>query len=54
MPKEKSQLQKFRETARALECDQSEEAFNATLKKVVQPNPKPEGTKNEKGKRTGQ
>jgi hypothetical protein len=35
----KSQAQKFRETARALEADQSETAFNAALKKVAKAPP---------------
>ena len=33
--KQKSQVSKFRETARALGADQSESAFNAALKKVA-------------------
>jgi hypothetical protein len=37
----KSQVQKFRETARALGADQSETAFNAALKKVAK-SPTPE------------
>jgi len=40
----KSQIQKFRETARALECDESEAAFNRALKKVAKAlNRAPEG-----------
>lgn len=30
-----TQLDKFKETARALECDEDEEAFKAKLRKVV-------------------
>ncbi|MER9128361.1 hypothetical protein [Mesorhizobium sp. M0408] len=33
--KKQSQLQKFKEAARELETDQSEEAFDRVLKKVV-------------------
>jgi hypothetical protein len=37
----KSQVHKFRETARALESDESEKRFNATLKRVAsKPAPK--------------
>ena len=39
--KEKSQVEKFRGAARELETDQSEEAFDRVLKKVVKA--KPEG-----------
>lgn len=44
----KSQIQKFRETARALECDESEEAFDAALKKVAKASPTKESKKNPK------
>lgn len=37
----KSQRERFEETARELECDESEAKFNATLKKIV-PAKKPE------------
>lgn len=32
-----SQLDKFKQTARDLECDESEEAFERKLKKVARP-----------------
>ncbi len=35
MNKEKSQLDKFKEAARAAGCDESEEAFDAKLKALV-------------------
>ena len=35
----KTQIQKFRETARALEADESEERFGATLKKIAKTPP---------------
>jgi hypothetical protein len=35
----KSQVQKFRETARALECNESEAAFDRALKKVAKASP---------------
>lgn len=37
MTKDKSQLDKFKQTARDLECDESEEAFERKLKKVAIP-----------------
>jgi hypothetical protein len=42
MPKPKSQIQKFHETARALECDESEVAFNRALKKIAKTPPTPQ------------
>jgi hypothetical protein len=48
--KEKSQPAKFRAKARELEADESEEAFNAALKRVAKaPAPKP--AKERKAKR---
>lgn len=41
---EKNQIDKFKETARALECDEDEERFKQTLRKVVKA-PKPEKAK---------
>ena len=35
MTKIKPQRERFEETARELECDEDEERFNATLKRVV-------------------
>ena len=35
----KTQRQRFEETARGLECDEDEAKFNAKLKKVVKPKP---------------
>ena len=37
MTAEKSQLDKFKEAARELETDDSEEAFDAKLKEVARP-----------------
>ena len=42
MPKrDKSQIEKFREAARALETDEDEDRFNEALKKIA-PKPKEE------------
>jgi hypothetical protein len=35
MPKEKTQIEKFREAARELEIDQSDAAFERALKKIA-------------------
>jgi hypothetical protein len=44
--KSKSQVAKFRETARALEADESEEKFDVALKKMAKsPPPKPQPKK---------
>jgi hypothetical protein len=40
-----SQIQKFRETARALEANESEEDFNVALKKVAKAPPSREEAK---------
>jgi hypothetical protein len=42
MAKAKTQIQKFRETARALGADLSESRFNASLKSVARHKPSPE------------
>jgi hypothetical protein len=39
MAKAKSQVEKFRETARQLDANESEEDFNAALKKVAKAPP---------------
>jgi hypothetical protein len=39
MSDEKSQIDKFREAARDLETDDSEERFDATLKRIARPAP---------------
>ena len=39
---EKSQRERFEETARQLECDEDEAKFNANLKKIAQAKPKSE------------
>jgi len=44
----KSQIQKFRETARALECNESEAAFDRALKRVAKAPPPPKGSKPKK------
>lgn len=36
------QIDKFRDVARALECDESEECFNAALGQIVRHKPKPD------------
>ena len=38
---EKSQRERFEETARELECDEDEAKFNATLKRIAPAKPKP-------------
>ncbi|MFA5963487.1 MAG: hypothetical protein WC804_05680 [Sphingomonas sp.] len=39
---DRDQSEKFKEAARALECDESEERWDATLKKVAKAKPEPE------------
>ncbi|MGS4886362.1 hypothetical protein [Roseibium sp. MB-4] len=39
MIKEKSQIDKFKEAAKELECDESEEAFDAKLKSIAKSQP---------------
>lgn len=41
--KEQTQSDRFREAARALECDDDEARFDAKLKKVAKAKPKNEG-----------
>jgi hypothetical protein len=36
-PKERPQIEKFREAARELECDESESQFDSTLRDMVKP-----------------
>jgi hypothetical protein len=38
---EKSQLDRFRETARQLECDEDQERFEKKLSKIAKAKPKP-------------
>jgi hypothetical protein len=45
-----SQLKRFVESARALGCDESEERFDAALKKVAAHKP-PRGSETKRGKR---
>jgi hypothetical protein len=45
--KPKTQVQKFRETARKIEADDSEERFNAALKSVAKAPPPAKEPKNE-------
>lgn len=42
---EPSQIDRFREAARALECDDDEARFDAKLKKVAKAKPKDDETK---------
>jgi hypothetical protein len=46
----KSQIQKFRETARALEADESEDRFSATLKAMARHKPSPQAKASAKAK----
>jgi hypothetical protein len=41
----RSQAERFIETARQLECDEDEEAFKAKLKQIAKPTPKDAPTK---------
>jgi hypothetical protein len=41
-PDSRSQLDKFKEAARELECDDDEARFNERVKKLVKVKPKPE------------
>ena len=45
----KTQLERFKEVARDLGCDESEERFNENLKRIAKAKPK-EGEKGEKPK----
>ncbi|WP_161633271.1 MULTISPECIES: hypothetical protein [unclassified Labrenzia] len=38
MPSEKAQIDKFKEAAKELGCDESEEAFDANLKRIARKN----------------
>jgi len=40
MSKKQSQLDKFKQAAKELECDESEEGFNDKLKRIVKPQEK--------------
>ncbi|WP_287177394.1 hypothetical protein [Mesorhizobium sp.] len=46
--KAKSQLDKFREAARELETDQSEEAFDRLVKKIAKPKPEDKAKKGQR------
>lgn len=48
MPKESSQIEKFKEAARALECDDDEARFNANLRRIAKAKSKPKEEKPEK------
>lgn len=50
LPKEPSQIDKFREAARELETDEREEAFDAALKKIATAPPPPKSDKPAKAK----
>ena len=39
MPDKKSQIEKFKEAARELECDDDEQRFNERLGELVKPKP---------------
>lgn len=47
MGKEQPQIDKFREAARELECDESESRFDAALERIAKA-PPPKGEKAEK------
>lgn len=49
MEKEKTQVDKFREAAKELDCDESEEAFDANLKRIAK-SPPPKGERPKKHK----
>jgi hypothetical protein len=49
MSDEKSQADKFREAARELETDDSEENFDRALKRIAVAPPKPQGSKKTDG-----
>jgi hypothetical protein len=42
-PPESNQIDRFRETARQLECDEDQERFEKKLGKIATVNPKPRG-----------
>lgn len=42
MPDEKTQLEKFKQAARDLECDDDDQRFKERLGKVARPSRKPE------------
>jgi hypothetical protein len=42
----KAQIERFRETARELQCDESEEAFRHKLRTIARPAPKDDKPKN--------
>lgn len=44
----KSQIDKFKDAARELGCDESEEAFDATLKRIAKAPPQKDGKSKEK------
>ena len=44
-PTEKTQIDRFRDTARQLDCDEDEEAFKAKLGKLARVQPVPEPAK---------
>ncbi len=50
MAKDKSQAAKFRETARELGCNESEEHFDEALRAVAKHKPKPKRPKEPEGK----
>ncbi|WP_269584806.1 hypothetical protein [Roseibium sp. Sym1] len=50
LKQQKAQIDKFKEAAKELECDESEEAFDANLKRIAK-SPPPKGEKND-GKNT--
>jgi hypothetical protein len=47
-PDTKPQIDRFRETARALECDEDEAAFKAKLAVIARQKPKEEKKKSDK------
>jgi hypothetical protein len=50
MPGDKKQIDKFKEAAKNIGCDESEEAFDAKLKSIAKsPPPKGEKTKTKPG-----
>ncbi|GGX57415.1 hypothetical protein GCM10011309_02990 [Litorimonas cladophorae] len=41
MPKNQTQIEKFKQTARELECDESERGFAEKLKRIAKPQDAP-------------
>jgi hypothetical protein len=51
-PDEPDQIERFKALARELECDESEEAFDAALKKLAEAGPPPKHEPKKRAPRT--